>query len=74
VTAISNGGMGSLRQAILDANAGYSSVIEFNIPVGSVHTIHLTSSLPDIIKPTSSSPARNCCGPTAGKTNGAKGT
>ena len=42
-------GPGSLRQAILDANASPGTqTIDFNIPGAGVHTISLTSALPDI--------------------------
>src|SRR5262249_10491066 len=49
VTNTNNAGSGSLRQAILDANAhpGFDD-IRFNIPGGGVHTIQLTSGFPDI--------------------------
>ena len=45
-------GAGSLRQAILDANANFGDdVIEFNIPGSGVHTIFLSSGLPAITQP-----------------------
>jgi hypothetical protein len=45
-------GAGSLRQAILDANAtGAPDVITFNIPGGGVHTITPASPLPTITDP-----------------------
>lgn len=45
-------GPGSLRQAILDANAAPGAdLIDFNIPGGGVHTISPTSALPAITGP-----------------------
>jgi hypothetical protein len=45
-------GPGSLRQAILDANASPGTqTIDFNIPGAGVRTINLTSPLPDITDP-----------------------
>jgi CSLREA domain-containing protein len=51
-----DGGAGSLRQAILDANATANTAfgpdeIHFNIPVGGVQTIHPASALPTITAP-----------------------
>ncbi len=50
VTTTSDSGSGSLRQAILDANAAsaecHQQTITFNIPGASVHTIQPTSPLP----------------------------
>lgn len=53
VTNTNDSGPGSLRQAILDANSGSSSLasITFNIPGTGVQTIKLTSSLPTITHP-----------------------
>ena len=52
VTNTSDSGPGSLRQAIIDANAHVNSsvvdVVGFNIPGTGVHTITLASSLPDM--------------------------
>ncbi|HBE67073.1 MAG TPA: hypothetical protein DDW52_02890, partial [Planctomycetaceae bacterium] len=49
VTNTNNGGAGSLRRAITDANSNSGTdTIEFNIPGGGVHTINLTSALPYI--------------------------
>jgi len=49
VTNINDSGPGSLRQAILDANASPSvDTINFNIPGSGVQTIELTNSLPAI--------------------------
>jgi hypothetical protein len=49
VTNTSDGGAGSLRQAILDANfTDGASVINFNIPGTGVHTIKPSSALPII--------------------------
>ncbi|HUQ33560.1 MAG TPA: Calx-beta domain-containing protein [Pyrinomonadaceae bacterium] len=50
VTNTNNSGAGSLRQAILNANAqvGGFHAIEFNIPGSGVKTINLTSPLPAI--------------------------
>jgi len=47
-----DGGPGSLRQAILDANAAPGAdLIDFNIPGDGVHTISPTSALPGITGP-----------------------
>jgi hypothetical protein len=52
VTSTNDGGPGSLRQAILDADAGgVPAVIDFAIPGAGVHTIAPTSPLPDIAVP-----------------------
>jgi hypothetical protein len=52
VTNTNNSGAGSLRQAILDANAGSGGDrIGFNIGGGGVQTIGLTSALPVITQP-----------------------
>ncbi len=52
VTNSSDSGAGSLRQAILDANANFGDdVIAFNIPGTGVHTITLASPLPAIAHP-----------------------
>jgi hypothetical protein len=52
VTNTNDSGPGSLRQAITDANTHANGAdgdtIRFNIPGGGVHTITLTSALPDI--------------------------
>ncbi len=49
VTNTNDGGAGSLRQAILDANAtSGADSIQFNIPGAGVHTITPTSELPPI--------------------------
>jgi len=49
VTTTADSGTGSLRQAILDANAtAGADTIDFNIPGAGVHTISLTSELPQI--------------------------
>lgn len=53
VTTTSNGGAGSLRQAILDVNShanegGVADRIRFAIPGGGVKTISLTSALPPL--------------------------
>jgi hypothetical protein len=49
VTSAADAGAGSLRQAILDANANPGAdVIHFNIAGGGVQTIALASSLPTI--------------------------
>jgi hypothetical protein len=49
----SDGGLGSLRQAILDSNASSdsSNVIQFAIPGNNVHTINLLTALPAITRP-----------------------
>ncbi len=52
VTNVNDSGAGSLRQAILDANAVIgSNTITFNIPGGGVKTINLTAALPAITSP-----------------------
>ncbi|MBK8027317.1 MAG: hypothetical protein IPK19_39470 [Chloroflexi bacterium] len=52
VTNTSNTGDGSLRFAILNANATSGhDIIEFRIPGNAVHTISLTTALPDIVYP-----------------------
>ena len=53
VTNTNNGGLGSLRQAILDSNAdiGDRDTIVFNIPGSGVRTITLQSGLPQITQP-----------------------
>lgn len=52
VTNTDDSGSGSLRQAILDANANTGlDTIAFNIPGSGVHTINLTSALPTITDP-----------------------
>lgn len=52
VTSNLDSGPGSLRQAIIDANAGAGAdVISFNIPGGGFQTILLTSTLPAITDP-----------------------
>ncbi len=52
VTNTNDSGAGSLRQAILDANANAGlDTIAFNIPGSGVHTIAPTSALPDITSP-----------------------
>ena len=50
VTNTNDSGPGSLREAILgaNANAGQNDTIVFNIPGAGVHTISPTSALPDI--------------------------
>jgi hypothetical protein len=49
VTNIIDSGAGSLRQAILDANANAGlDTITFNVAGGGIHTITPTSALPDI--------------------------
>ena len=49
VNTVANSGAGSLRQAIIDANAASSTnVIVFSFSGGVVRTINLTSALPDI--------------------------
>src|SRR5689334_7348997 len=44
-------GLGSLRSAIVAANAAPGSVINFQIPAGGVQTINLTSALPQLNVP-----------------------
>ncbi|HJQ27060.1 MAG TPA: C25 family cysteine peptidase [Blastocatellia bacterium] len=52
VTNTNNSGVGSLRQAILDANGNAGAdEIRFNIPGAAPHTINLTSFLPSITQP-----------------------
>ncbi|PYS64028.1 MAG: hypothetical protein DMF74_08165 [Acidobacteria bacterium] len=52
VTNANDHGIGSLRQAILDANATQGpDTITFNIPGGGVHTINLLIALPTITDP-----------------------
>jgi IPT/TIG domain/S-layer homology domain len=52
VTTTADSGAGSLRQAILDANANAGAdTIAFNIPGAGVHTITLSSFLPSITDP-----------------------
>lgn len=53
VTTTNDSGAGSLRQAILDANAtdGVDDVIEFDIPAAGVQTITPLTSLPSITDP-----------------------
>src|SRR5262245_30834943 len=52
VTNTNNSGAGSLRQAIIDANATTAiDTIIFNIPGNSVHTINLIDFLPFIDQP-----------------------
>ena len=52
VTTTADFGAGSLRQAILDANAAAGAdTIAFNIVGGGVHTIALATELPDITDP-----------------------
>ena len=52
VTNTNNAGSGSLRQAITDANANSNpNLISFDIPGAGVHTISLTSGLPNISTP-----------------------
>ncbi len=50
VTNTNDSGIGSLRQAVLNANAhsGVTDTISFNIPGGGVHTITLLSPIPTI--------------------------
>src|SRR5688500_11159790 len=49
VTNVADGGIGPLRQAILDANAAEGpDAIDFSCPDGGVHTIALASALPVI--------------------------
>ncbi len=52
VTNINDSGPGSLRQAIVTANASVvSDTIQFNIPGPGVHTITPVTQLPDITRP-----------------------
>lgn len=52
VTNIGDSGVGSLRQAILDANlSSGSDLIQFNISGAGVHKITVLSALPDITDP-----------------------
>src|SRR5205085_8232721 len=48
VTNTNDTGMGSLRQAILDANSMGGGTINFTIPGGGVHTISPMTVLPTI--------------------------
>ena len=49
VTTTNDAGAGSLRAAIIDANAAAGTdTIDFNIAGAGVHTINLTSALPTI--------------------------
>src|SRR5262245_60859199 len=53
VTTTNDSGAGSLRQAILDANANAGpDTIVFAIPGSGVHTIAPTSGLPTVMQPT----------------------
>ena len=57
VTNVNDGGAGSLRQAILDANLESTTSaaphsITFNIPGGGLQTVALASALPAVIQPT----------------------
>jgi hypothetical protein len=52
VTNVNDHGVGSLRQAITDANAtGGADRIVFNVPGGGIQTINLTAPLPTISDP-----------------------
>ena len=53
VTNTNNSGPGSLRQAILNANAhtGFTDTISFKIPGAGVHTITPIATLPDVSEP-----------------------
>lgn len=54
VSTTFDAGAGTLRQAILDANAAFATAphqISFNIPGIGVHTIALQSELPDVLVP-----------------------
>src|SRR5262249_10371821 len=53
VSTVSDGGPGSLRQALLDTNASGdpTNTLRFAIPGGGVHTISLGSPLPTITRP-----------------------
>src|SRR5258708_21110941 len=52
VTNTNDNGVGSLRQAILDANAGTgTNTVTFQIPGGGVHTITPSAALPSITEP-----------------------
>jgi hypothetical protein len=55
VTSTDDGGPGSLRQAMLDAegaaNSGAPDEIHFDIPGPGVHTIHPGGTLPDVVDP-----------------------
>src|SRR5438445_8411434 len=52
VTNTNDSGAGSLRQAIIDANANPGAdLINFNIPGAGAHTITLLSDLPEITDP-----------------------
>src|SRR5262249_46155761 len=53
VTSTADSGAGTLRQAILDANANPGAdAIAFNVVGSGVHTIVLASSLPALAQPT----------------------
>ena len=69
VTNTNDSGVGSLRQAILDANANSTTPaaphsISFNIAGGGVHSIALQTTLPQIVEPTEidglSQPGASC--------------
>lgn len=52
VTKVNDAGIGSLRQAILDANAmPGQDLIHFNIALSGVQTISVTSTLPEVTDP-----------------------
>ncbi|TMB81501.1 MAG: hypothetical protein E6J39_10770, partial [Chloroflexi bacterium] len=52
VTTTADSGSGSLRQAILDANASLGTdTIAFNIPGPGAHTIQPITSLPTVMEP-----------------------
>src|SRR5205085_5901194 len=51
VTNTNDSGMGSLRQAILDANSMGGGTINFNIPGTGVHSISPMTALPTITQP-----------------------
>src|SRR5205807_1325987 len=52
VTNTGDGGLGSLRQAITDANTqGGTDIIAFRIPGSGIHTIAPTSALPTVADP-----------------------
>ena len=51
VTNVNDGGPGSLRQAIIEANAAAADTIAFDIPGPGVHTIAPLSPLPEITAP-----------------------
>ncbi len=53
VTTTDDSGPGSLRQAILDANADPGpNLVQFNLPGAGIQTLMLLSPLPDILSPT----------------------